>query len=128
MGNDISEQQRLLNEELHKDSKQFGNRENAGGFAKHLPKTLDRLHELNACNSFLDYGTGKGRLVDRLKEECNPKIDIRGYDPAVSKFSKKPNQPFDIVGCFDVLEHIEMSSIESVLNDINQLTKLFCIW
>ena len=126
MANVISEEQRNLNKSLHQDSGNFGNREDAAGFAKHLPQTLNRLHELGACDSFLDYGTGKGRLVSRLNAECNPNINIQGYDPAVEKFSQKPNHSFDIVSCLDVLEHIEMASIDAVLNDIFTLTNRFC--
>ncbi|MCB4411496.1 methyltransferase domain-containing protein [Synechococcus sp. MU1611] len=122
----ISKQQLILNQALHQSEDNFGNRETAAGFAKYLPETLNRFNELGACNSFLDYGTGKGKLVDTLRQACKNEIKIQGYDPAVGKYACKPDSPFDIVGCFDVLEHIEMESIDAVLRDIHSLTKIFC--
>ena len=38
----------------------------------------------------------------------------------------KPDQPADILSCLDVLEHIELTSIDDVLQDINNLTRHFC--
>lgn len=61
----------------------------------------------------LDYGCGKGGLVDA--------IHCHGYDPAVEKYSHRP-APCDLVVCTDVLEHIEPDCLDHVLNDIFQLT------
>ena len=47
-----------------------------------------------------------------------------GYDPAVDEWESKPDEPADILSCLDVLEHIEVSSIDEVLNDIHKLTRL----
>ena len=122
----ISEEQRALNRSLHNDNQSFGNRADASGLAGQLPRALQRMHELGFCNSMLDYGTGKGQLVKRLRRELPPEIDVMGYDPAVEAWEQKPATPFDVVTCLDVLEHIEMSSIDAVLKDIHQLTKHFC--
>ena len=83
------------------------------------------MHENNACSSVLDYGTGKGLLVDRLRRELPDTIKVSGYDPAVERWSTRPEGPHDIVTCLDVLEHIEIGSIDAVLKDIQSLTKLF---
>ena len=123
----ISDKQRALNRALHEGNSNFGNRGDAAGFAgESLSTALNRMHELGVCNSFLDYGTGKGKLVTRLRKEVKSQIKIMGYDPAVDEWESKPDEPADILSCLDVLEHIEISSIDEVLNDIHKLTRRFC--
>ena len=122
----ISEEQRKLNKALHENSKHFGNRPDGAGLAGNLPAALKRMNELGICNSVLDYGTGKGRLVQRLRSELPQSIEIIGYDPAVEEWEVKPNKAVDILVSLDVLEHIEMSSIDAVLRDIVDLTEHFC--
>ena len=122
----ISEQQKALNQALHQQNDQFGNRDDAAGLAKRLGVAIQRMHEMGKCNSVLDYGTGKGKLVSRLKKELPNTITVTGYDPAVEEYSVKPTKAVDILTCLDVLEHIEMSSIDAVLADIKQLTNKFC--
>lgn len=126
MSNVISEEQRRLNQALHEQNQDFGNRSDGAGVAGNLPNTVKRMHELGICESILDYGTGKGKLVQRLKDELPESISVTGYDPAMPKFCKKPKDKSDIVVCLDVLEHIEMQSIDAVLNDIKNLTGKFC--
>ena len=126
MANPISEQQLALNRSLHDSDPAFGNRDTAAGVATQVPLALRRMHESNVCSSVLDYGTGKGLLVDRLRRELPDTIKINGYDPAVERWSSRPDGPHDIVTCLDVLEHIEIGSIDAVLKDIQSLTKSFC--
>ncbi|MCP9941952.1 class I SAM-dependent methyltransferase [Cyanobium sp. ATX 6E8] len=122
----ISDVQRQLNAALHEHDDNFGNRADGAGLATHLPAALGRMHELGACASLLDYGTGKGALVQRLRAELPPDVHVQGYDPAMPAFATKPEQPADILVCLDVLEHIEMASIDAVLRDIHALTRQFC--
>ena len=42
------------------------------------------------------------------------------------EFAQRPSQPVDILTCLDVLEHIEMASIDAVLREIHALTRQFC--
>ena len=126
MGQVISEEQRALNKALHSKSNQFGNRADGAGLAGNLSAALHRMHELGICNSVLDYGTGKGKLVHRLRQELPKAIQVNGYDPAVEVWESKPSNAVDILTCLDVLEHIEMSSIDAVLRDIKELTNKFC--
>jgi hypothetical protein len=125
MGQVISERQRQLNRGLHAQDQGFGvgmaNLE-----AGRLPLALRRMHELGCCNSVLDYGTGKGSLVERLRLELPPAIEVHGYDPAVEAYARRPTQPVDIVTCLDVLEHVELASIDLVLREISSLTRKFC--
>ena len=122
----ITDRQRKLNSSLHQTDKNYGNRSDAAGMAKNLPIALKKMHENGACNSLLDYGTGKGKLIERLHEELPKAIKVKGYDPSIPKYAEKPIEPVDILTCLDVLEHIEMGSIDAVLKDIHSLTKGFC--
>ena len=62
----------------------------------------------------MDYGCGKGNLVQYLRDEY-PDVEVCGYDPAVSEYSKVPERKFDLITCTDVLEHIpEVELIESI--------------
>lgn len=122
----ITEQQKKLNKALHEKNASFGRRDDGAGLATNLGSTLIRLHELGICNSVLDYGTGKGLLVDKLRREMPSTIKVTGYDPAVDQWDTIPSQPSDIVVCLDVLEHIEISEISNVLHDINRYTTNFC--
>ena len=126
MAGPISKQQVALNRSLHQSDPSFGSRKNASGFARRLPLALLRMHEHGVCSSVLDYGTGKGLLVDRLRSELPASIQVTGYDPAVERWSCKPQEPHDIVTCLDVLEHVEIDSIDETINDIKSMTKLFC--
>ena len=51
---------------------------------------------------------------------------VHGYDPAVEEWSIQPNEIGYIVSCLDVLEHVEIQSIDAVLTNIKQLTRRFC--
>ena len=122
----ISKQQLELNKSLHGYDQSFGNRRDGSGFASLLPKALDRLHCQGMCDSLLDYGTGKGQLVERLRDEITNSIIIDGYDPAVEEWNNPPKRSYDIVTCLDVLEHVERNSLDAVLSDIASKTNKFC--
>ena len=115
----ISEEQRKLNQELHAERPDFGSRGGVGN--QGIIEILGRYKELGVINSVLDYGTGKGAFPRSLKEKC-PEIKVGAYDPAVEKFSKKPKTTFDLVTSFDVLEHVERTSIQAVLEEISSMT------
>ena len=126
MADVISEQQKVLNKTLHSAREDFGNRDDGAGLGARLPIALSRLQEFGLCDSVLDYGCGKGKLVQRLRQELPNTIKMYGYDPAIEEFDKKPDEAVDIVTCLDVLEHIELQSIDAVFNDIKSLTNNFC--
>jgi len=45
----ISEEQRLLNKNLHKSNSDFGKRATDAGTAFHLPAALNRMNEFGIC-------------------------------------------------------------------------------
>lgn len=122
----ISDSQRKLNQELHQIRQDFGNRPTGAGLAENLSSAILKCHKINMANSILDYGTGKGKLIKHLKKKLPPNILVDGYDPAVDEFSSKSDKQYDIVTCLDVLEHVELDSINKVLEDIHQSTKNIC--
>lgn len=75
------------------------------------------------AQTILDYGCGKGTLLDALDEQYEGEIILQGYDPAITKFGLDPD-PADLVLCTDVLEHIEPDCLNAVLSHIRSLTKI----
>lgn len=76
------------------------------------------------CNDYgvmelLDYGAGKGRLVEHL--EVDHPMSIQLYDPAVEDWALSP-EPAECVACIDVLEHIEPGLLDNVLDDLQRVT------
>jgi len=75
--------------------------------------------DLNTEN-VLDYGCGRSKLVDRLKETGHCLRAFR-YDPAVPEFSVIPNVKIDLILNTDVLEHIPEEALDSVLMRIKSI-------
>lgn len=69
----------------------------------------------------LDYGCGQRKLTEELRS-LGWEGAITHYDPAIKKYSEIPTDQFDLVTCTDVLEHIEPSKLDSVLEHIRSLT------
>lgn len=104
----ITEEYRALNARLHVESPSYGM---AGD--RHLEK-VKRIMAKYECETVLDYGCGKGTLVDAL--------GCAGYDPAIYEYYKAP-EPADLVVCLDVMEHIEPECVTDVLRHISSLAK-----
>jgi len=102
----ISEEYRDVLRATHEAYPVWGN----GHGARNLPlvKAIHRTGE-----SVLDYGCGKGTLVDALRAEG---IVAYGYDPAVERFELVPVLGADLLVSFDVLEHIEPDHLASTLD------------
>lgn len=64
----------------------------------------------------LDYGCGKATLQKGLP------FPIQNYDPCRDEYNARP-VPATLVVCTDVLEHIELSCLGEVLEDLRRLTK-----
>ena len=67
----------------------------------------------------LDYGAGKGRLMEALKMKLHEPLRVHCYDPAVPRWSDRPD-PCEMVACIDVLEHIEPACLDAVLDDLRR--------
>jgi len=70
-----------------------------------------------------DYGAGKKCLLSSLEAL---KVDLSGYfpyDPAFPEYGSVHSA--DLVCCIDVLEHIEINFLDSVLDQIKEATNKF---
>lgn len=72
--------------------------------------------------SILDFGCGHGALIKDLSL-AHPQLDITGYDPGNTQYSKLPNREFDLVVSSDVFEHIEPQYFVQTLQTINNIMK-----
>lgn len=119
ISNDYKENNKLL----HKQSN-YGQTNHS--INTKITKIVEAASRQKICGSILDYGCGKGLLVEQLANTLGKNIVIQGYDPGYAKYDV-PYKPADIVTCFDVLEHIESEHIDAVLNDISTSTIKFFI-
>ena len=84
---------------------------------------VKKIKAFEACiekwkpRSLLDYGCGKGAMLQQLRQKY-PHLHCLGYDPAVNIYCQKPKQKFDVVFCTDVLEHVEPLYLDNVLKFI----------
>lgn len=101
--------------------------EKYGASANKFKTPILGLIDTHRVGSVLDYGCGKGVLVHSLGDERG-NLDVVGFDPAVPEFSSKPSRQFDIVTCIDVLEHVPLDELDSVLADMRRFSERFFIF
>ncbi len=88
-----------------------------------VPKHLEDFIKDVKPNTILDFGCGKGRLVDRLREDY-PKITVDGYDPGNKFFDKSLDDRYvDLLISTDVLEHVEPEYIDDTLKYLSTKSK-----
>jgi tetratricopeptide (TPR) repeat protein len=87
------------------------------GYAPLVAQVIDAV----GATELLDYGAGKGRLGETLKQHLQRPITIRHYDPARPEWAAEP-APAQCVACIDVLEHSEPDLLDNVLDDLQRVT------
>lgn len=95
--------------EMHSGKKRIG-------FGLEPPEKLLEFIKTHNILTVLDYGCGKGAMMDRMKE-LFPAISVKGYDPGIEKFSTFPTA-VDLIYSVDVLEHIEPSLLDDALKNL----------
>ena len=110
----ITEDYREQNRQLHATRPDYGN------IGQRFASLVINLGEKHKTTDILDYGCGKRSLERALG------FTIRNYDPAINGLDTAP-EPADIVVCTDVLEHIELDCLDSVLADLARVTKKVCL-
>lgn len=85
-------------------------------FAPLVSQIINKL----GVTELLDYGAGKGRLMENLK--VNHGLKVQCYDPGVPAWADAPI-PMQMCSCIDVLEHIEPEHLETVLDDLKRVTQ-----
>jgi len=86
---------------------------------------IARIIDANQIDTVLDYGSGKGRLVEPLAETVERDFSICLYDPGIPEIAAPP-EPAQLVTCIDVLEHVEPQYTISVLHDLARVTEQLC--
>ena len=80
-----------------------------------IPQHLFDFIVDNNPQTILDFGCGKGNLIDTLKSQFPDKI-ISGYDPANPLFDYSlDNKFYDLIYSSDALEHVEPEFIDQTL-------------
>jgi hypothetical protein len=104
----ISPEYLELQRQFHESAPRYGTNS-----VQYLDTIKTLIKEMNIA-SVLDYGCGKGELKKALGEI------VQEYDPAIPGKDGEP-KPVQLVICTDVLEHIEPSKLDSVLEHIRCL-------
>jgi len=109
----ISDEYLKLQQELHQNP-------NYGvASLSFAPIVADLIREANA-QSVSDYGAGKKRLLEGLTQAGITLQKYLPYDPVFPEYG--PPQAADLVCCIDVLEHIELESVDAVLKELASIT------
>ena len=72
------------------------------------------------AQSITDYGAGKRRLLQKMHELGKSDFDYFAYDPVFPEYGKPKKA--DLVVCIDVLEHVEPSQLNLVMQDLARIT------
>lgn len=91
------------------------------GKRRKLPAMLEEYIAEKNPSSILDFGCGKGNLVNTLKEKYPNKV-IFGFDPANPEYDK-PLHNVEMIVSTDVLEHIEPHFLADTLLEIKANSK-----
>ncbi len=84
----------------------------------YAPIILDLADQTKAA-SISDYGAGKRNLQKKLHELGKSDFEYFPYDPAFPEYGEP--KPADLVCCIDVLEHIEFTYLDAVLDDLSRI-------
>jgi len=106
ISDDYIEMQRKLHEDV-----------NYGVASVAYAPIVDLIIKENKIRYLLDYGAGKCRLKDALTEP----VKYTPYEPSNEEWASTP-EPTEFVACIDVLEHIEPTLIDNVLDDLQRVT------
>ena len=83
------------------------------------PIVADLMRQ-TGCQSVSDYGAGKKRLLEGLRQSGVEPQHYLPYDPVFPEYGSP--QPADLVCCIDVLEHIEPELLDNVIADLSKIT------
>ena len=113
MRHTISEEYLRFQQELHKSP-------SYGMSSLEFAPLVAELVKQAGIKSISDYGAGKMRLLKGLKAKDVTPIDYFPYDPVFPEYGEP--RPADLVCCIDVLEHIEPTKLNSVLEELASIT------
>ena len=106
----ITDSYRAQLAQLHKERPDFGT--SSEMYAPIVKKLIAEYKP----KQFIDYGCGKQALRIHVGSGYIP------YDPAIDEISAPPG-PADMVMTSDVLEHLEPECLDSVMDDLQRVTR-----
>jgi len=112
--------ERLISDSYREQQTKLHANPDYGTASKVFAGIVSRIANDYGVTELLDYGAGKGRLLQNLQIDHPCKVQM--YDPAIPKWSDTP-EPSEMVACIDVLEHIEPQLLENVLDDLQRVTR-----
>ena len=115
----------LITEEYRKEQEKLHAKGNYGVTAgKYAPMVAEMITRLEVAH-LLDYGCGSNVSLGKGLKDIGFEADFtyQCYDPGVPEYSGEP-APADLVVCCDVLEHIEPTLLEDVLDNLADLTEV----
>lgn len=80
-------------------------------------KRIDSFIERFKAESILDYGCGLTTALDHLS------IPVQKYDPFVPEHNKYPEEPADLVVCYNVLNVVEDEFFDRVVQELLRFSK-----
>jgi len=104
--------------QLHRDSAHFG----CTGWKYAGPDIIALLEKRAYIETVLDFGAGKGRLGQNVKDSGWSGKWVN-YDPGMPEYGELPACQFDLVITTDVLEHVEIEHLGTILKTLGSLTK-----
>jgi FkbM family methyltransferase len=109
----------LITDEYRAEQAALHAKGNYGTAALQYGQLVWGLLNSTGATSILDYGCGSKRS---LFQALNPPetIAYEGYDPAIPDYAGAP-LPAELVCCIDVLEHIEPTLLDNVLDHLAEL-------
>jgi len=99
---------------LHNSKKHYGES------GAEMKKEIELFIKYFKPKTLLDYGCGKGKLIDLLKKKY-PKIEFFKYDPSIKEYDTIPVRHVDMIVNTDVFEHIPEKDLDDVLKHIASL-------
>lgn len=109
----------MISEDYKKDLKKLHENKAFGDRAE-IAKEVDRCIEEYNIKSILDFGCGKGNVMNALMVKY-PYIQVYGYDPGREGYDKLPDN-VDMIISTDVLEHIEPELLDETIKDLGRRT------
>lgn len=110
----------LVSSEYKKLLKEEHNKSTWGVMAGKMISTLEKFLLDSNATEVLDYGCGSSSFKNALTLD---NIKVYEYDPGIEGKDSIP-EPRNFTICIDVLEHIEPTLIDKVLEDLSRVTKV----
>lgn len=104
-----------ISKEYQEQLKELHNKVDSFGKRSKLPLEFKDLLDKNNFKSVLDFGAGKGNVVNTLITEY-PNMLVHAYDPVT--FNIPLPDSVDVIYSSDVLEHVESNLLDETLKDL----------